>query len=339
MIIKSTFKPAWWLPGPHFQTGYATLARRKVKLMTFDEKIELEDGDYLELSWVSENNSGPIVIVLHGLGGCIESHYAQGMLSVIRDLGWRCVFMHFRGAKNPNRLARTYHSGDTQDVNSVVHYLQSKEPNTPLMAIGYSLGGNVLLKYLGETGENCPLRNAIAVSVPFDLHKTANYVNKGFSRLYQWWLLRAIKQYLEKKFQVVEAPIEINKIHQYNNFLDFDNYVTAPLNGFNNARHYYKNASCRPYFKHIRIPTLIIHASDDPFMPSDVIPGPHELSDAVVLELSDHGGHVGFITGDSPLKPVYWLEQRIPDYLQSHLAGKLHLHGEKFLPVPVRNAG
>ena len=300
--INTLFKPAWWLPGPHLQTLWTSLVRRSIKLNARLERLELSDGDFLDLSWVGENK-GPIVCVLHGLNGSVESSYAQGMLQAISKRGWRAVLMHFRGCSGvPNRLPRSYHAGETGDLATLIQTLMHREPGIPIAAIGYSLGGNVLLKWLGETGVHNPLQAAIAVSVPFDLAKTADRLKRGFSKIYQWKLLR-----------------ELNRKHhsKHTTFWAFDHYVTAPVHGFESAQHYYKLSSSRQYLGAIKTPTLILHARNDPFTTERSLPNMNEVSDQVVLEFTEKGGHVGFIAGRYPWSPVYWLEDRIVNYLEA----------------------
>lgn len=316
MIIEGNFKPAWWLPSSHMQTVWPALVNRDHQLSVRRERLELSDGDFLDLDWVGEGD-GPIIIVLHGLAGSIESHYAKAILAQIKKAGWRGVLMHFRGCSGePNRLSRFYHSGETGDLNYVVNTLRQREPNVPLSAIGYSLGGNVLLKWLAETGSQSILDCATAVSVPFELGKAANYMSSGLSRMYQRWLLNQLREHIEIKFQKMEAPFKLEQVKDCQDFWSFDDLITAPLHGFRSAEHYYQYASARQYLNAIRVPTLILHATDDPFMPNDVIPTNHELSSSITLELCRGGGHVGFITGAYPGDAQYWLEKRIPDFIK-----------------------
>lgn len=285
------------------------------------ERFELADGDFLDLDWTTGSN-GPLVLVLHGLEGCSSSHYAAGILKALHGYGMRAVLMHFRGCSGePNRLDRSYHSGETGDLQSVVQILRKREPGVVLAAIGYSLGGNVLLKWLGEQGACAPLAAAVAVSVPFDLYQVARRLERGVSRLYQRTLLRSLQRSVQRKFRNRPAPFDVATVSRLHSFRAFDNMVTAPLYGFRNADDYYTRSSCRQYLKHIRVPTLILHALDDAFMTPDAIPTASELSQAVTLELSERGGHVGFVAGALPWQPHYWLEERIPAYLRSVLHG------------------
>jgi predicted alpha/beta-fold hydrolase len=312
------FKPAWWLTGPHLQTLWASLVRRNIQLPIDLERLELADGDFLDLAWIG-NNTGPIVIVLHGLNGSIRSPYVQGILQAIRQKGWRGVLMHFRGCSGvPNRLARSYHSGETGDLQTLVSELMRREPNTPLCAIGYSLGGNVLLKWLGESGEKNPLKAAVAVSVPFELAKSVDHLNKGFSRLYQWRLVHELMHMHRQKCEAFHYPMGFKDGQKITTFWEFDGAVTAPLHGFSSAKEYYQQSSSRQYLAKIQIPALILHAKNDPFTPVSSIPEPHEISSQISLELAEEGGHVGFVAGKYPWRPIYWLEQRIVRYLEEY---------------------
>lgn len=321
--MTDQFKPAWWLPNSHLQTIWPSICRRPVKLELERERLELPDGDFIDLEWYGRNESGPLVMILHGLEGSIDSHYAKGMLQHFSQHGWRGVFMHFRGCSGlPNRLPRSYHSGDTGDVNLVTHILREREPKTPMAVVGVSLGGNVLLKWLGETGRNNPLDAAIAISVPFELHNAASRVRQGFSRFYQWYFIKCLRSRLAEKFKVRPVHLDMDAMDEVATMYDFDDKITAPLHGFANADDYYTKCSSKQYLRGITVPTLILHAKDDPLMTADVIPKSHEISPAVQLVVTERGGHVGFVSGKYPWRPEYWLEQRIADFLQQHFRKK-----------------
>lgn len=318
MAEINSFKPAWWLPGAHLQTIWGTMVRRDVDIELTRERVDLPDGDFIDLVWAGEGD-GPIVVVLHGLGGSIESHYAKSIMCQFKQKGWRTVLMHFRGCSGiPNRLDRTYHSGETSDFNYIINLLRKREPNTDFAAVGYSLGGNVLLKWLGEGGHDF-LKTAVAVSVPFELHKAATKISQGICRAYQWWFIRFLRQSVLDKFHGRQAPIDLAQVASLRTFWEFDNHVTAPLHGFTGAHHYYATASSRQYIGNIQTPTLVIHSSDDPLMTPDVIPTADELSDSVTLECYKYGGHVGFVSGTIPGHPEYWLDQRIPTHISEYL--------------------
>lgn len=318
----NVFKPAWWLRNPHLQTIWPALLRQHVLKSKLErERIELPDGDFIDIDWINKDKEGPMVLILHGFEGSIESHYARGLLNVINDGGLRAAFMYFRGCSGePNRLTRGYHSGETQDVAYIAKVLSERKENKQMVAVGYSLGGNILLKWMGETGRKNPLLAAVAISVPFELHKAAERIQKGFSRFYQWYLLKCVQGRLTQKFQSIKpCPDNLDSITGAGNIRDFDNAYTAPLHGFQDADDYYSTTSSRRYLRTIKVPTLILHAKDDPFMTEDVIPSPEELSPSVILEVTEGGGHVGFVSGKYPWRPEYWLEQRIPDFLGRYI--------------------
>jgi predicted alpha/beta-fold hydrolase len=316
MIEPADFRPAWWLPGPHAQTLWPVLCRRRPRVPLRRERLELPDGDFLDLDWTA-GERGPVVLVVHGLEGSSDSHYAVGMLAAVARRGWRGAVMHFRGRSGePNRLARSYCAGDTADIAHVVDRLRRREPNAPLAVVGYSLGGNALLKWLGEIRADPPLRAAVAVSVPFLLDATARRLGKGFSRLYQWHLLAELKRGYRHKFRRrSDGPVALGDLATLRDFYAFDDRITAPLHGYAGVADYYARASCRQFLRRIKVPTLILHALDDPFMAPDTVPDAVELSADIRLELSRAGGHVGFVAGPWPWRADYWLERRIPAFL------------------------
>lgn len=324
MIITSEFKPAWWLGASHAQTIFPALLRNIKAPVDKTERLTLPDGDFVDLAWAINgvSSDAPLVVLLHGLGGSIRSGYVAGLMAALNQQGIRAVLMHLRGASDePNRLARAYHSGDTADFHFFMQVLAKREPQTSKAAIGFSLGGNVLLKWLGEQGDKAALDAAVAVSVPFQLRLAADRMGHGFSKLYQTYLLTRLREVMLKKREQLkgEIPQALQDVDKWDCFWTFDEHVTAPLNGFSSVHAYYRQSSSRAYLHAIKKPTLVIHALDDPFMTTDILPNEDELSSQVTLELSAKGGHVGFVSGNVPGKPVYWLEQRIPDYLSDFL--------------------
>lgn len=313
------FKPAWWLRNPHLQTIFARYVGRNRRVHSFQEIVELPDGDFIDCRWVG-SDVGPIVIILHGLEGSVESHYVKGMMSAALQMGWRAVLVHFRSCGGTlNRLPRAYHSGDTGDLHEFVQRLKEREPNTPLMAVGYSLGGNVLLKWLGETGKDNPLVAACAVSVPFDLDRSTRKMAKGMLWGYQQYFLTPLKKKIMAKAAHHDFPFDIATVKSIVSIREYDEHVTAPLHGFKDAMDYYRKTSARIFMPHIEVSTLLIQSTDDPFMFPDVIPGQHEVSPHVRMEVYDKGGHVGFVSGWNPLRPQYWLEKRIPFFFEEQL--------------------
>jgi hypothetical protein len=317
------YRPAWWLPGGHAQTLFAALARSRCLPACCEwEELALPDGDFVDLCWLP-GGDGPVVVVLHGLEGSAASPYARGMLTALSARRWRPVLMHFRGCSGRmNRLDRSYHSGDTGDIAFLVDELRRRYPGAPLAAVGYSLGGNALLKYLGETGPHAGLAAAVAVSVPYLLAEGARRLDTGLSRLYQRYLLRSLRRKVAAKFRGREravlgiGPADLERL---TDFRTFDDAVTARLHGFRDVRDYYTRSSSRQYLGRIRVPTLLLHARDDPFMTPAVLPEAAELAPAVTLEVHERGGHVGFVTGALPWAPRYWLEARIPAFLAARI--------------------
>jgi predicted alpha/beta-fold hydrolase len=311
--MHSDFRPAWWARGGHLQTLLPSLFRRLALPELEHERIELDDGDFIDLALGPAG--GPPVLVIHGLEGSLESHYAFGILSALARAGFQPVFMHLRGCGDePNRLPRSYHSGATEDVAAVIAHLSNRPPGAPLAAIGYSLGGNLLLKYLGET--SIPgISAGIAVSVPFLLRDAMLRLSTGPSRMYQRYLLDKLKASYRRKLSRIRIPLDLD-VDEIRDLFTFDDRITAPLNSFSGADDYYARCSCRQFLHRIDTPTLIIHARDDPFMFERTAPRQEELGPGVCLELTARGGHVGFVSGSLPWRPRYWLETRIIDYLR-----------------------
>lgn len=320
MITESAFKAPWWARNRHIQTLLsATLYRRRAQPVLERETVELPNGDFLHLDWSASSHLGesqPIVLAIHGLQGSSESPYAAALMQATQRRGWLGAVMHFRGCSGePNRLDRSYHAAETEDLGFVLHMLHARFPGVPIAAIGFSLGGSVLLKYLGERGRDALVDCAIAVSVSFDLGASARVLSRGFSKIYQRRLINSLLENLARKFNGQNAPIDMAAARRARTFYEFDDQVTAPLHGFASADEYYQVASCRQYLKSIRAPTLIVDARDDPFMCPATIPEESELSDSVTLELSQHGGHVGFIGGRWPWRPEFWGDQRVISFL------------------------
>ncbi len=319
MIINSDFKPAWWLLGPHFQTLWPNSARRRLSVNLIRERFELPDGDFIDTDWTTDSRR-PIVIILHGLEGSTQSAYATGMLNAIHENGWRGLFMYQRSCSGvPNRLDRRYHAGETNDLNTLFKILSKREPDTPISIVGYSLGGNILLKWLAEQ-QPIPrqLAAVVAVSVPFDLFKVTERLSRGFSKIYQFVMLKKMQKSLKDKYRNRQTKLNLEHILKQKTLRDFDDVFTAPIHGFKNVDDYYQQSSSRQYLKNIRFPTLILHSTNDPFMTRDAIPTADELSSHITLELSRAGGHVGFVHG-SPIRPRFWLEERIPKYLAERI--------------------
>ena len=323
--IRSEFRPARWLRHRHLQTIFPSLPwawRPRPPLRR--EVLNLPDGDVTAVDWLCEADplpkSAPLLIILHGLEGSAESSYARMLMQAAFEHGWRPCVLHFRDCGDyTNVLPRRYHAGETNDIRFFLKTLQQRGQIGPMFAVGYSLGGNVLLKYLGESSGDSRLSAAGAVCVPFNLHICAEALNTGFSKVYQTYLLGNMKKAVRKKFDLHTAAFDWNRAMAAASFDEFDDAVTAPLHGFSNKNDYYDKCSSGQFLKDIVRPTLIINAMDDPFMTPEVIPSDDRISDNVTLELADGGGHVGFISGGTPWRAEYYLPGRLLGFLEGHL--------------------
>ena len=309
--VSSNFKPAWWLPGPHLQTLFPHIFRNRRPPPLRRERIELDDGDFLDMDW-SADRDGPLVLLLHGLEGSVRSHYVTGLINSLSGCGFQVALLNFRGCSGePNRLTRGYHSGETGDLDTILKLLTNRYPQRPVYVVGVSLGGNVLLKWLGENPAQTLVLKAVAISVPFLLNTAALRLQRGFSRFYQAYLLHKLRTSTRNKAKRLTLPIDTKHLSRLKTFRQFDDRVTAPLHGFRDVDDYYARCSSRHFIKHIQTPTLILHALDDPFMTPEAVPDTVENGPGVRLELSRHGGHVGFIGGPIPWKPQYWIDERV----------------------------
>jgi len=319
--LQHTFKPSFGMKNRHIQTIYQTFFRKTQNIQFQIEKFDLSDGDFLETYWHTTHQTQtntPIVIIFHGLAGSYKSPYIKGIMNTLAKAGYNTVLMHFRGcATNVNLLPRSYHSGETADALEFIKALKLRFPHSKLLSVGFSLGGNMLLKLLGELQETSPLSAAVSISPPMQLDICADAINKGVSKIYQRRLVNDLNKALMKKYAINDMKsligIEKEDIKKLKTFWEFDSVYTAPIHGFDSAQDYYTKCSSRQFLKDIHTQTLIIHSHDDPFMHKDILPAKEELSKNVTLEVSKHGGHVGFIEG-SFFKPKYWIEKRIIDF-------------------------
>ncbi len=315
-ISDSGFRPAWWLRNAHLQTLWPTFFRRRPMLELSPERVELADGDFIDLAW-TRPNGGPVVIVIHGLEGSLDSHYARATLDALHRGGFHALFMHLRGCSHePNRLDRSYHSGASEDLAAVLGHISITHATPVWGAVGFSLGGNLLLKYLGERGADARLQAAVAVSVPFRLSDCTQKLEHGLSRMYRDHLMKRLRRSYLRRFARRASPLDVD-VGRLRGFFDFDDQVTAPLNGFAGAKDYYSRCSSRNYLHGIQVNTLILHALDDPFMYAHTLPDETELGPGIRMEVSPAGGHVGFIAGPLPGRVHYWLDQRIAEFMRS----------------------
>jgi hypothetical protein len=309
--------PPRWLRNPHLQTLWPKFFRRRPQLPLQRERLELSDGDFIDLAWV-KGGQGAIVLMLHGLEGNLHSHYALPILSTLAESGFRPVFMHLRGCSGePNRLARTYHSGAVEDLAEVLALL--KDSGRPVAAaIGFSLGGNLLLRYLGLSGKHALLQTAMAVSVPFVLGDAARRLEQGPSRIYQRYLMNRLKQSYSRKFVTMPSPIQVD-LDRIHTLWQYDQQITAPLNGFAGADDYYTRCSSIHYLPGITVPTLILHSLDDPFMYPHNVPTPDQVGPGVQLAIQPHGGHVGFVERGMSWRGDSLIDRLAPAFFHGHL--------------------
>jgi predicted alpha/beta-fold hydrolase len=322
--------PAWFLPGAHLQTAWARLTRSR-RLITFErEVLTTPDDDDLVLDHTAGPLGSPRVLLLHGLEGSAYSLHTQGLAVLVAQAGWRATVLNFRSCARdpadirrrlPNRRPRLYHSGETGDLDLVVRTLAAREPGVPLGAIGFSLGGNVLLKWLGETGERSFIRAAATISVPYDVGTAAVYLERRVGRFYIANFMTRLKTKaldLFERFPHETAHLDVERVRQARTFRELDECLTAPLHGFTSLDHFYRESSSLRYLPAIAVPTLCVSSLDDPFYPGSGVlearaaaaPAPH-----VRFEVTSWGGHTGFVSGRWPWRPRYWAEEAVMEWL------------------------
>jgi uncharacterized protein len=318
------YSPAWWIPGGHLQTLWGKLFRRQETAPTLVERWDTPDGDFLELHRLSARAGSPRLVLLHGLEGSVHSHYAQGFLNEARRRGWGADLLIFRSCGSElNRTRRFYHSGETQDIAFVLDRIVAEFPSSELALAGVSLGGNVLLKFLGERGDDLPsnVRAAAAISVPFDLARSSKRINQGLSRVYQRFFLQSLRDKAARKaqhFSDLGSPASIAALRTLE---DFDNLITGPLHGFRNAQDYYEQSSSLRYLTGIRLNTLLLSAVDDPMLPPEVLDDVRIIANsnsALKVEFVARGGHAGFVSGSIPWRPYYYAEHRAGEFFARH---------------------
>lgn len=319
------FIAARGLANPHIQTIAPRFLRKKACFEPIWQTLETPDGDFLDLAWSEEWQSSsaqqkPLFILFHGLEGSFHSPYANGLMHAFSKQGWLAVMMHFRGCSGkPNRLARAYHSGETEDARFFLENVQERFPTQAKVAVGVSLGGNMLVNYLAHYRTDPIINAATIVSAPLDLAACSWRIEQGASRIYRTYLLSSLKRTAQRKYPQLqkELNISLKHIHNLSRLSDFDDLITAPLHGFADAQDYYRRCSGLQFLEQINVPTQLIHAKDDPFMTDAVIPT-FPLPSHIDYHLFEQGGHVGFITG-SLRKPRFWLEDALPAYYQHFL--------------------
>jgi predicted alpha/beta-fold hydrolase len=318
------FEPLSWLRGRHAQTVFGTLLRRAPRLALRRERWELSDGDFLDVERLDGPADAPLLVVLHGLEGSASSHYVRGLLARAKDRGWRGMALNFRSCSGePNRLLRSYHSGETGDLDEAIRRARSECPNAPLLIAGCSLGGNVTVKWLGEQGDAAKVQAAAALSVPFDLKLCARALDgrDAMAFVYRTRFLHTLKRKaLEKAHRFPQ--LDVARIRASRTLFEFDEAVTAPVHGFAGAEDYWAQSSSGPFVSRVRVPLLLISAEDDPFIPPECLPRTAAAANPfVTLEVLPYGGHLGFVAG--PLLPWFWAERRAIEFLATKIRGHL----------------
>ena len=322
--MYESFQPIRGAANPHLQTILPRLVRRRVQLEPHWQRLDTPDGDFIDLAWSEDPalaQDKPRMVLFHGLEGNFYSPYAHGLLHAWREQGWLGVVMHFRGCSGePNKQQRIYHSGETEDARFFLNWLRETYGDVPTGAVGVSLGGNMLACYLGEEGARCQLKAAVVVSAPLMLEPCAERLERGASRFYQRYLLEQLKLNASRKLAKYPGtlPVTLQQLKSIKRLREFDDAITSKAHGFADALDYYRRCSGMPLLSQVRIPLLIIHAKDDPFMTPEVIPPLADLPPGVEYQLTEHGGHVGFVSG-SLRNPQMWLEQRIPEWIAPYL--------------------
>ncbi|KAI3592494.1 Hydrolase, alpha/beta fold family [Cupriavidus sp. U2] len=329
MLFGDTFQTPWWLRGGHAQTILPARFTRHRRIAFRRERWATPDGDFIDLDWTTHPTvpGAPLVVMFHGLEGDSSSHYAQTLMTALQDRGWQGVIPHFRGCSGElNQAPRFYHSGDSAEIRWVLHRLRDQQQaagsGRPMLAVGISLGGNALLRFLGEDGSEAGfLRGAAAISAPLDLAAGGAALSSGFNMLYTRMFLQTLKRKSLAKLDQFPGLFDREAMLRSRDLYAFDNVVTAPLHGFRDTEDYWARAASKPILGEIRIPTLVLNARNDPFLPARHLPGPADVSADVLLEQPEYGGHVGFMTprggllGQLPLLPraghIEWLPERI----------------------------
>ena len=328
MVRRSehTYRPAWWVPGGHAQTLWAKFFRRRQPLHARRERWKTPDGDFVDVYRTDADRRAPRVLLLHGLEGTVRSHYVGGFFREAARRGWGAELLIFRGCGDePNTAPRFYHSGETTDLRFVIDRTREEYPSAPLLLAGVSLGGNVLLKFLGEAGDSvCEyVPGAVAISVPFDLERGARFIGQGFSRIYDRHFLRSLRRKALDKLGNYPRLFDRDALLRAKSIFEFDDAVTAPVHGFADAHDYYSRSSSLRFLDSIRVPTLLLSAVDDPFLPSDVLDEVRRIAasnSSLQLEFTPRGGHVGFVGGRVPWKPFYYAEWRAFEFLAAQLS-------------------
>lgn len=321
IVSPSSYRPPFGFQSGHLQTIYPAVFRRVPKLTVRRERIDTPDGDFLDLDWLGQRDNQGLAILSHGLEGDASQPYIQGMATALLRRGWDSLAWNFRGCSGEtNRLAYSYHSGATGDLQTVLDHVFCTLDYRDIALVGFSLGGNITLKYLGDQGVDADPRisAAVAFSVPCDLASSAEKMAGFAQRLYMRRFLKCLRVKIRQKIADHPGLVEDHGLDAMRTFREFDECYTAPLNGFAGADDYWARSSSKPVLRNIRVPTLLVNAVDDPFLTAEC--HPHEeaaASDHFFFENPNNGGHVGF----APRKRAaeYWSECRAAEFLSARI--------------------
>ena len=312
------FAAPWWLRNPHLQTVWSARVAASPRIAWRRERWDTPDGDFVDVDFIDGPAGSPWVHLFHGLEGSSDSPYARTLMAHVRGRGWRGSVFHFRGCSGePNRLPRAYHSGDSEEVDWALRRIRGLARGAALHAVGISLGGNALAKWLGERGDEAAriVDRAAVISAPLDLMAAGDALGRGFALSYAWHFLDTLKATSLAKLERFPGLYDAQAVKSARTLRDFDNVVTAPLHGFRDTDDYWTRASAKPLLAGVRVPTLVVNARDDPFLPESALPTEREVSSAVKLEFPARGGHVGFVSGPFPGN-IDWLPLRILHFLE-----------------------
>jgi len=309
-----------WLPGGHAQTIYASLLPRP-EVRYRRERVDTPDDDFVDFDWLETTAAPgtPLVVLFHGLEGNSSSHYARALMRQVLAMRWRGVVPHFRGCSGePNRLPRAYHSGDYSEVGWMLSTIRTLVPDAPLFAAGVSLGGSALLNWIGREALRAPamLTAAAAISTPLDLTVSGFAIDQGLNRIYSRHFLSTLLPKAAAIARRFPRRLDEQSIRRVGTMYAFDETVTAPLHGFAGAEDYWSRASSKPWLKYIGLPTLVLNARNDPFIPASALPGPRDVGPGVLLEQPDDGGHGGFPAAPFPGR-LDWLPARLVSFFCS----------------------
>ena len=317
---SGNYRAPKWLKGSHSQTIFPFLLLSPRIIHYERQTIETPDGDFLHIDWVNRNKNAPLVVVLHGLEGSSKSHYSKALMKYVKALDWTGCVIHFRGCSGiPNRLPRAYHSGHSDELEWLIALLQ-KFNYEKIFIAGYSLGGNVLLNWLGRSKyqNNKSIIAATSISAPYDLTVAGNRLSMGINKTYGHHFLRTLKKKAVRKIEDHKLNISIKQIMKCRTLKQFDNYFTAPLHGYADVNDYWSRASSKPFLSSIKKSTMIIHAENDPFLPGTELRTLTQNNGKIILNLTTNGGHVGYTSGSFP-GHIDWLPNQIIRYFKEFL--------------------